>query len=448
MKKTLEKVIKHKKVQDATSWAKRYSMPLVFAAMFVVVGSYTLLRSQAAAGNDLIVTNITMNPTNPAAGQQVTFSATVRNQGSTPTTAGTAVGVAFAIDGQTVTWNRTNTSSLAAGASIVLTANAGTSGATWAATTGPHTITATADDTNAIPDELDESNNTRSQGITIGNTGNLYSLPASASALVNNNFTVDVRLTPGTTVDGIEATLTYDQTKLQFISIDPTGSAFDLELGTQSGGSGTVTLTRGNLSGGVSADALIAKVTFKALAGSGSTAITVAGNATKTGVYTNPSVTGTTVNFSTPDTTPPAVSITSPANNATIFNTQAINATATDAVGVTKVELYIDGQLKGTDTSSPYSFSIDTKTLSNATHTIQTKAYDSAGNIGNSATITVTVKNWAEDINQDGVVNLLDFSLLATKFGQSGASLGRADINGDSTVNLLDFSLLATKFGK
>jgi hypothetical protein len=52
-----------------------------------------------------------------------------------------------------------------------------------------------------------------------------------------------------------------------------------------------------------------------------------------------------------------------------------------------------------------------------------------------------------EDINQDGSVNILDFSLMAAKFGQTGSSLGRTDINGDGIVNILDFSLLAAKFG-
>jgi hypothetical protein len=446
--KALEKMRKNKHVLKTSNWAGRYSIPLVFVALFMVLGTYTLLRSRAAAGNDLVVTNITMTPANPAAGQAVTFSATVKNQGTTPTTAGTAVGVGFSVDGQKVTWNRTNTSSLAAGASITLAANAGSSGATWAATAGPHTLTATADDVNAIPDEADESNNNKNLGFTIGNTGNLYSLPASANALLNSNVTVDVRLTPGVTVDGVDATLTYDQAKLQFVSIDPTGSPFDVELGAQTGGSGSVHLTRGNLSGGVSADGLVAKVTFKALTGTGNATIQVAGNATKGGVYTNPSTANTTVNFSTPDSTAPTVSITSPANNATVFSNQTIAVTAADAVGVTKTELYIDGQLKATDNATPYSFVVDTRTLSNATHTLQAKAYDSAGNIGNSAIITITVKNWNEDINQDGQVNLLDFSLLASKFGQNGAGLGRPDINGDGTVNLLDFSLLAGKFGK
>lgn len=51
------------------------------------------------------------------------------------------------------------------------------------------------------------------------------------------------------------------------------------------------------------------------------------------------------------------------------------------------------------------------------------------------------------DINKDGVVNIKDFSILATCFGKS-ASCTRADINGDGIVNILDFSLLASRFGQ
>lgn len=52
---------------------------------------------------------------------------------------------------------------------------------------------------------------------------------------------------------------------------------------------------------------------------------------------------------------------------------------------------------------------------------------------------------FAADINEDSVVNFLDFSLLASSYGQSTA--GRSDINRDATVNFLDFSLLANKYG-
>ncbi|HTE21742.1 MAG TPA: Ig-like domain-containing protein [Candidatus Limnocylindria bacterium] len=446
--KKLKELAKSKRLGSAFGLAQRRKLGLVFVAAFAVIGSYMLFQSQAATGNDLIVTNVTMNPASPGAGQAVTFAATVRNQGTTPVPAGTAVGVGFQVDGQTVTWNRSNTSGLAAGASVTLTANAGTSGTTWAATTGPHTVAATADDTNVIPDEADEANNLRNLTFTIGSTGNLYLSPATTSVLVNGQFTVALRLTPGTTVDGVEATLTYDVARLQFVSMNATGSPFDVELGAQAGGSGTVTISRGNLSNGVSSDALVANVTFRALAGSGSATIQTAGNVTKGGAYTNPATANTTVTFSAPDTVVPSVSITSPANNTSASANLTVTANAADAVGVTRVELYVDGQLKGTDTSSPYSFIIDTKTLTSAAHTFQARAYDAAGNVGTSATVNVTVKNWAEDINQDGKVDLLDFSLLATRYGQTGTTLGRSDINGDGKVDLRDFSLLASKYGK
>lgn len=420
----------------------------LFAALFALIGVATLITSRAAVGNDLVVTSVTASPASPSAGQAVTFTAVVKNQGTTPTTAGTVVGVAFYVDNVKVSWNQSSTNSLAAGASVTLTANAGTSGATWAATTGPHTVKAVADDANVIPDESNEANNSLSTTLTIGNTGNMYITPATQTVNVGTSVSAVVRLNPGTTVDGVEAVVTYDQTKLTFVSVSGTGSPFDVELGPQTGGSGTVTLTRGNLSGGISADSLVATVVFTAVAGSGNTTLQLAGNATKTGAYTNPSVTNATVNFVTPDTTPPTTSITAPAANASLSNTQSISANASDATGVTKVEFYMDGQLLGTDTTSPYNYSLDTTKYASGTHSLQTKAYDAAGNVGTSAAVSVTIKNYPEDINQDGIVNLLDFSLLVAKFGQTGTGLGRADINADGKVDLRDFSLLASKFGQ
>lgn len=73
-------------------------------------------------------------------------------------------------------------------------------------------------------------------------------------------------------------------------------------------------------------------------------------------------------------------------------------------------------------------------------------AYDNNGNLS-TASATITGSTYLpEDINEDGHVNLLDLSLLAEKYNQSGPDLGRADINGDGTVNLLDLSLLASKY--
>jgi beta-mannanase len=93
------------------------------------------------------------------------------------------------------------------------------------------------------------------------------------------------------------------------------------------------------------------------------------------------------------DTTAPATALSAPAANASVSGTVSVTATATDAVGVTKVEFYVSGVLKATDTTSPYSFSWDTTTAANGTATLSTKAYDAAGNAGQSAGRTVTVNN-------------------------------------------------------
>src|SRR5207245_2284110 len=85
------------------------------------------------------------------------------------------------------------------------------------------------------------------------------------------------------------------------------------------------------------------------------------------------------------DTTPPSVSITSPANGSTVSGKISVTASATDNVGVTKVEFYVDGTLLATDTSSPWTFSWDTSLAVAGNHTLSVKAYDAQGNIGNAA---------------------------------------------------------------
>jgi len=97
-----------------------------------------------------------------------------------------------------------------------------------------------------------------------------------------------------------------------------------------------------------------------------------------------------------PDTTPPATSITAPANGATVSGTTNVTASASDNVGVTKVEFYLDGALQSTDTTSPYAWSWNTTTASNASHSLTTIAYDAAGNTGTSSAVNVTVNNVAD----------------------------------------------------
>ena len=96
---------------------------------------------------------------------------------------------------------------------------------------------------------------------------------------------------------------------------------------------------------------------------------------------------------STPDTTPPTTSITAPAAGSTVSGTVTVTATASDNVGVTKIELYVDGVLLATGSASPFSAAWNTGGAANGSHSLTSKAYDAAGNVGTSAAVSVTVSN-------------------------------------------------------
>ncbi|MCH8821292.1 hypothetical protein IID23_02090 [Patescibacteria group bacterium] len=89
----------------------------------------------------------------------------------------------------------------------------------------------------------------------------------------------------------------------------------------------------------------------------------------------------------------PVVSITSPLNGDTVLGTITVSASAADNVGITKVEFYLDNSLKSTDGSAPYSFRWNTKQVSDGTHSLSAKVFDSVGNVGISTVVSVSVSN-------------------------------------------------------
>ena len=94
-------------------------------------------------------------------------------------------------------------------------------------------------------------------------------------------------------------------------------------------------------------------------------------------------------------------------------------------------------------------------TLEGHTYSITSVAVSPNGSIIASGSFDGTVLLWAfplpmsvsqvlmvfADVNNDGVLNILDIVLVASSFGESGDS--PADLNGDGTVDLLDLYLLA-----
>lgn len=95
------------------------------------------------------------------------------------------------------------------------------------------------------------------------------------------------------------------------------------------------------------------------------------------------------------DTALPTVLITNPADSSTVNGTITIIVQASDNVGISKVEIYIDNELKIDDEVAPYEYIWNTKIYPNGTHAIKVVAHDTSEN-NNYHQITVNVKNEVE----------------------------------------------------
>jgi len=97
----------------------------------------------------------------------------------------------------------------------------------------------------------------------------------------------------------------------------------------------------------------------------------------------------------TVEKTPPVVSLTSPVASTVLAGTASLSATASDSSGISKVEFYANGILKGSSVAvaSPYTFNWNTTLVPNGTYSLTAKAYDKAGNTAISAAVSVTVAN-------------------------------------------------------
>ncbi len=73
-----------------------------------------------------------------------------------------------------------------------------------------------------------------------------------------------------------------------------------------------------------------------------------------------------------------------------------LNASASDNVGVKRVEFSVDGSLKGSLSAAPFSLKLDSKLLANGKHTFSAVAVDAANNAGNSGNVDFTVANLSD----------------------------------------------------
>lgn len=146
-----------------------------------------------------------------------------------------------------------------------------------------------------------------------------------------------------------------------------------------------------------------------------------------------------TVNSAVADTQPPTASIGSPGNGKTVSGLMTVDVAASDNVGVTRVDLKLNGNVIASDTSAPYGFSVDTTQLPNGSASLVAVAYDAAGNPGSSAAVGVTVSNsvaLAADTTPP-VVSIASPANGASVSGNVTISVTASDNAGPSGIKLL-----------
>lgn len=93
------------------------------------------------------------------------------------------------------------------------------------------------------------------------------------------------------------------------------------------------------------------------------------------------------------DGSAPSVVIQAPLGSSTVSGLVAVDAGAGDNVGVTRVDLQVNGTTVASDSTAPYGFSWNSAGVPNGMANLVAVAYDAAGNAGRSATVAVNVAN-------------------------------------------------------
>ena len=103
------------------------------------------------------------------------------------------------------------------------------------------------------------------------------------------------------------------------------------------------------------------------------------------------------------DTTAPTVGIGSPVAGATVSGLVAVDVSASDNVGVSRVDFLVNGSKIASDTTAPYAFSWDSTGVADGSVSLTAYAYDAAGNYA-SRSVSVTVSNTVQNTDSEKTV--------------------------------------------
>lgn len=214
--------------------------------------------------------------------------------------------------------------------------------------------------------------------------------PATKQVSVGETIDVTVSANSNTTqVNAVQADLSFDPAKLEFVSIDAATSGFSIEA-EHSSADGKVTVARGSIAN-LSGNQTIAVVRLKALVPG-----TVAVNVDDTSQLLQSSdsaniLTSTTgANYTVTDSTPPSIPGVATMTNSTATSIALAWTAATDNVAVTGYNVYRNGVKVGSSSSLTYT---DNGLAPSNSYSYTISARDNGGNeSAKSAAVSLSTK--------------------------------------------------------
>lgn len=135
------------------------------------------------------------------------------------------------------------------------------------------------------------------------------------------------------------------------------------------------------------------------------------------------------------DSTPPVVAIANPLAASKVSGLVAVDVSASDNTGVSRVDLMVGGTKIASDTSGPFGFSWDSTSVADGNVTLTAYAYDAAGNYATNA-VTVSVSNATTSSSSSSSA---DTTAPVPKIGTpaAGSKLGSSvTVSGSATDNV------------
>ena len=140
-----------------------------------------------------------------------------------------------------------------------------------------------------------------------------------------------------------------------------------------------------------------------------------------------------------PDTSAPTLGAIEAGDGSTVNRVTTLSVTASDNVGVTEVRFFVDDNLVGSDTSAPYSVDWDTAAETEGDHVLRAEAEDAAGNVGQSAELTVTVQNTFQfALSLTGEEEVPAVESAGTASADLTVNVGTGEVSGTLTINGID----------